>query len=92
MMDFSPIAVTNRRGLGQVVKAPSITDIDTDDWDNNGLTTSCIPFPSYVEVILARKFDSESVGVWVDKDRIYLLNRKRHHGIVVPYCRSRDTV
>jgi hypothetical protein len=40
---------------------------------------------SYVEVTLNRRFDSvdsQLTDVWVDKDRIYLLNRKWDHGVV----------
>lgn len=76
MMDFSPLAVTNRRGLGRVVKEPSTIGIDA---NNDGVATSLTSFLSYVEVIFTRKLGSaESVlaDVWVDKDRIYLLNRR----------------
>ncbi|KAG1727718.1 hypothetical protein EDB19DRAFT_2042756 [Suillus lakei] len=70
VMDFSPLAVTNRRGLGRVVKEPSTVGIGK---SGESLTTS-LP---YVEVILDRKFGSnvsELEEVWVDQDRIYLLN------------------
>lgn len=87
MMDFSPLAVTNRRDLGRVVKEPSTIVIHSDDWIDRpaeSLTTSL----SYVEVMLDRRFgsaDSELVDVWVDHDRIYLLNRNlwnhEHYGI-----------
>ncbi|KAG1720381.1 hypothetical protein EDB19DRAFT_2044652 [Suillus lakei] len=82
LMDFSPLAMTNRRGLGRVVKEPSISDIV--DWtgkSGDSLTTS-LP---YVEVVLDRKLgstESELAGVWVDKDRIYLLNSKWDHKMV----------
>ncbi|KAG2343512.1 hypothetical protein BDR05DRAFT_1059691 [Suillus weaverae] len=83
MMDFSPLAVTNRRGLGRVVKEPSTIDI-IDGW-KDGLTKSLTTSLPYVEVILDRKIgsaESELADVWVDKDRIYLLNRKWDHEVV----------
>ncbi|KAG1819913.1 hypothetical protein EV424DRAFT_917650 [Suillus variegatus] len=75
LMDFSPLAVTNRRGLGQVVKKPSTTYIsDSNDEFGEYLTTS-LP---YVKVVFSdRKFDSddsELQDIWIDKDRIYTLN------------------
>jgi hypothetical protein len=87
MMDFSPLAVTNMRDVGRVVKEPSTIVIHSDDWDDGpveSLTTSL----SYVHVVLDGRFvpsDSELVDVWVDHDRIYLLNRNlwnhEHYGI-----------
>jgi len=74
LMDFSPLAVTNRRGLGRVVKKPSKTYIGTHGFGKS-LTTS-LP---YVHVVLSdRKLDSldpELMGIWMDMDRIYMLNR-----------------
>ncbi|KAG1905118.1 uncharacterized protein F5891DRAFT_1275438 [Suillus fuscotomentosus] len=75
LMDFSPLAVTNRRGLGRVVKKPSTTYIsDSNDEFGEYLTTS-LP---YVEVVFSdRKFDSddsELQDIWIDRDRIYTLN------------------
>ncbi|KAG1843368.1 hypothetical protein DFJ58DRAFT_731660 [Suillus subalutaceus] len=75
LMDFSPLAATNRRGLGQVVKEPSTIYIgDSTGRSGESLTTS-LP---YVQVaFLDRKFDSarsELRDMWIDKDRIYILN------------------
>ncbi|KAG2107429.1 uncharacterized protein F5147DRAFT_653303 [Suillus discolor] len=75
LMDFSPLAVTNRRGLGRVVKEPSTAYIsDSNDEFGECLTTS-LP---YVKVVFSdRKFDSddsELQNIWIDKDRIYTLN------------------
>jgi hypothetical protein len=81
MMDFSPLAVTNRRDLGRVVKEPSTIVMHSDDWSDRPveiLTTSL----SYVEVELNRRFgssDSGLVNVWVDHDRVYLLNSKYNY-------------
>jgi hypothetical protein len=70
VMDFSPLAVANRRGLGQVVKESSTVVIGP---SGESLTTS-LP---YVDVELDRKFGSDSAdleGIWADQDGIYLLN------------------
>ncbi|KAG1880146.1 hypothetical protein F4604DRAFT_520779 [Suillus subluteus] len=83
IMDFSPLAVTNRRGLGRVVKEPS-TILDFDGWTGRPAKSLTTSLP-YVEVILDRKFDSaesEVADVWVDEDRIYLLNRKWDQEVV----------
>ncbi|KAG1795314.1 uncharacterized protein HD556DRAFT_378037 [Suillus plorans] len=73
LMDFSPLAVTNRRGLGRMVKKPSKTYIGTDKFGKS-LTTS-LP---YVHVVLSDRkldsLDSELMGIWMDMDRIYMLN------------------
>ncbi|KAG1795315.1 uncharacterized protein HD556DRAFT_1364513 [Suillus plorans] len=75
LFDFSPLAVTNRRGLGRVVKEPSTTYISADEFGTRGesLTTS-LP---YVQVVFSnRKFDCSLLrDVWIDKDRIYMLSR-----------------
>ncbi|KAG2125477.1 hypothetical protein DEU56DRAFT_568083 [Suillus clintonianus] len=72
VMDFSPLAVTNRRGLGRVVNEPStIVTSDITGRSGDNLTTS-LP---YVDVILNGRFgsvDSQLHKVWIDKDRIYL--------------------
>ncbi|KAG2058297.1 hypothetical protein BDR06DRAFT_111482 [Suillus hirtellus] len=80
ILDFSPLAVTNRRGLGRVVKEPS-TIPEFDVWSGRPVKNLIMSLP-YVEVILDRKFESELTGVWVDKDRIYLLNTKFDHEVV----------
>ncbi|KAG2745731.1 hypothetical protein P692DRAFT_20836410, partial [Suillus brevipes Sb2] len=53
-MDFSPLAVANRRGLGEVVREPSTVVIGP---SGESLTTS-LP---YVDVELDRKCGSDSV-------------------------------
>ncbi|KAG1774430.1 hypothetical protein EV702DRAFT_1241167 [Suillus placidus] len=75
LMDFSPLAVTNRRGLGRVMNEPSMIDIT----DPTGLsretltTTTSLP---YVEVVLDKKFRFDELeNIWIDKDRIYLVTR-----------------
>lgn len=66
MMDFSPLAVERRQGLGRVVREPSATEIHK---QGKTLITS-LP---YVEVVSDIVFDSvELIGMWVDRDRIYL--------------------
>lgn len=66
MMDFSPLAVERRQGLGIVVTEPSTIEI-TESAET--LTTS-LP---YVEVVSDRVFGADQViDIWVDKDRIYL--------------------
>ncbi|KAG2135585.1 hypothetical protein BD769DRAFT_1385473 [Suillus cothurnatus] len=72
MMDFSPLAVTNRRGLGRVVKEPSTIDV-TEYYGlyRRSLTTS-LP---YVEVVSDRKMEAIDLeDIWLDKDNIYMLN------------------
>ncbi|KAG2065167.1 hypothetical protein BDR04DRAFT_1108890 [Suillus decipiens] len=65
MMDFSPLAVERRQGLGSVVTEPSTIIIESTET----LTTS-LP---YVEVVSDRIFGADQVmDIWVDKDRIYL--------------------
>ncbi|KAG1786077.1 uncharacterized protein HD556DRAFT_1067918 [Suillus plorans] len=75
LLDFSPLAVTNRRGLGRVVKEPSTAYITADTFDKfeESLTTS-LP---YVQVVFSnRKFDFSQLRIlWIDKDRIYMLCR-----------------
>jgi len=66
MMDFSPLAVERRQGLGKVVTEPSTIEITESE---ETLTTS-LP---YVEVVSDRIFGASQVtDIWVDKDRIYL--------------------
>ncbi|KAG1775237.1 hypothetical protein EV702DRAFT_1236293 [Suillus placidus] len=73
MMDFSPLAVSNRQGLGQVVKEPSmIKDTLFTLKTEKVEITSSLP---YVKVILDSKFDVRDLHhIWLDKDRVYLLN------------------
>jgi hypothetical protein len=70
MMDFSPLAVTNRRGLGRVVKEPSTVDIADFNCEPLGSLTTSLP---YVEVVSDRLFDGFQ-DIWVNRDGIHLLN------------------
>lgn len=68
MMDFSPLAVARRQGLGRVVKDPSTIQFTASD----NLVTS-LP---YVEVVSERTYsydDAVLLEIWVDNDRIVLL-------------------
>ncbi|KAG1758148.1 hypothetical protein EDD22DRAFT_1000165 [Suillus occidentalis] len=66
MMDFSPLAVERRQGLGLVVKKPSTIEI----YELGKTLTTSLP---YAEVASDRVFDAiELIGMWVDTDRIYL--------------------
>ncbi|KAG2107441.1 uncharacterized protein F5147DRAFT_205501 [Suillus discolor] len=80
LMDFSPLAVTNRRGLGRVVKEPSGAYICTSTGECGEILETSLP---YVQVVLSgRKFNCASRGlenIWIDKDRIYILKRDREH-------------
>jgi hypothetical protein len=70
-MDFSPLAVTNRRGLGRVVKETSTINFTGKFAESLTISTS-LP---YVEVVSDRKFSFDKLkAMWIDKDRIYLLN------------------
>ncbi|KAG1861265.1 hypothetical protein F4604DRAFT_1957590 [Suillus subluteus] len=64
MMDFSPLAVKHQQGLGQVVREPSTIDLEGE------LVTTSLP---YVEVVSDTKSSHEPTPIWVDKDRIYVL-------------------
>ncbi|KAG1838842.1 hypothetical protein C8R48DRAFT_782279 [Suillus tomentosus] len=78
LMDFSPLAVTNRRGLGRVVKEPSATYIGTSTKEFGEILKTSLP---YVRVVFSdRKFDRASPeldDIWIDKDRIYILKGDR---------------
>ncbi|KAG2131333.1 hypothetical protein DEU56DRAFT_914482 [Suillus clintonianus] len=70
VMDFSPLAVMNRRGLGRVVKEPSTIILSRYTFrPGDALTTTFLP---YVEVVLDRTFRGSSPDIWIDEDRIYL--------------------
>ncbi|KAG1814702.1 uncharacterized protein BJ212DRAFT_1512407 [Suillus subaureus] len=74
IMDFSLLAVTNRRGLGE--RAIYNTRPRRVDWQ------ACNDLDN---VTLDRKFgsaESELADAWVDKDRIYLLNRKWDYEVI----------
>ncbi|KAG1748900.1 uncharacterized protein EDB91DRAFT_1344627 [Suillus paluster] len=73
LMDFSPLAVTNRRGLGRVVKESSTIDIGGFPGRSWKHLTMSLP---YVEVVSDRKFRRDELeNIWIDNDRIYLLKR-----------------
>ncbi|KAG1786079.1 uncharacterized protein HD556DRAFT_1417334 [Suillus plorans] len=83
MMDFSPLAVTNRRGLGRVVKERSTVTVavqrgPNSEWDDESkyyYSTVETALP-YVEVLVSdRKISGLLHDVWMDGDRIYLLDR-----------------
>jgi hypothetical protein len=71
-MDFSPLAVANSQGLGQVVQEPSTTEVFA---SNSGRRRSLTTSMPYVQVVFSnRKFKSpELENIWIDKDRIYML-------------------
>ncbi|KAG1786087.1 uncharacterized protein HD556DRAFT_1417414 [Suillus plorans] len=82
MMDFSPLAVANRRGLGRVVKERSTTTSGSysewpdQSWDNITHWHSTIEKSMpYVEVVSSRKIAGGGwlQDVWMDDDRIYLV-------------------
>ncbi|KAG2035006.1 hypothetical protein BDR03DRAFT_963431 [Suillus americanus] len=78
-MDFSPLAATNRRGLGKVVTKPSTLTLNAADLESirNGCEERLTTFLPYVKVVLDRKFaNSVLENIWIDKDRIYLLSDK----------------
>jgi len=67
MMDFTPLAVERRQGLGRMVKGSSIIHVPGSE--ENFMTS--LP---YVEVTSDRIFSShELYNIWVDKDGIILL-------------------
>lgn len=71
MMDFSPLATTNRRGLGRVVKEASTINF-TGKFAESLMISTSLP---YAEVVSDRKFSFDKLkAMWIDKDRIYLLN------------------
>lgn len=75
VLDFSPLAVTNRRGLGRVVNEPSTIDIAGPIGLSGETLTTTTSLP-YVEVLLDKKFGLYDLeNVWIDMDRIYLLTR-----------------
>ncbi|OAX38161.1 hypothetical protein K503DRAFT_180208 [Rhizopogon vinicolor AM-OR11-026] len=71
MMDFSPLAVERRQGLGRVVKEPSTVQITE-------LGQSVMISLRYVEVVSDKRISYQSglskPEIWVDSDRIIWLN------------------
>ncbi|KAG1852718.1 hypothetical protein F4604DRAFT_1959020 [Suillus subluteus] len=84
LMDFSPLAVTNRRGLGRVVKEPSTIYIRDSTGTSGAHLTTSLP---YVQVVFSdRKFDSaesELEDIWIDEHRIHLVNADLEPGIIL---------
>ncbi|KAG1852726.1 hypothetical protein F4604DRAFT_1933602 [Suillus subluteus] len=77
IMDFSPLAVTNRRGLGRVVTKPSTLNVADPECKRDGCEEPLTTFLPYVKVVLDRKFSlGDLENIWLDKDRIYLLSDK----------------
>ncbi|KAG2141148.1 uncharacterized protein EDB93DRAFT_639459 [Suillus bovinus] len=80
MMDFSPLAVTNRRGLGRVVEERSTVSVvhggssdGSHGYSSNWCSTIETSLP-YVEVVSDRKIVGGWLqNVWMDDDRVYLL-------------------
>lgn len=72
LMDFSPLAVKRhyQHGLGRIVNTPStVENIQTEEY----ITTSM----PYVEVVSDRTFSyGEFVELWLDRDKLYLLNEQ----------------
>lgn len=75
VMDFSPLAVERRQGLGRVVKEPSTIEITEsrtgESFKLAESLTTCLP---YVEVMLDqdRTFGYRGFErIWIDADRIY---------------------
>lgn len=86
MMDFSPLAVERRQGLGIVVREPSTIEIPELE---ETLTTS-LP---YVEVVSDRIFGVDQVmDIWVDKDRIYLPKLNTEESDSVSSCVSNEAL
>ncbi|KAG2123594.1 hypothetical protein DEU56DRAFT_917392 [Suillus clintonianus] len=71
VMDFSPLAVMNRRGLGRVVKEPSTIYIGGYTYTPGDSLTTFLP---YVEVVLDRTFRDSFPNIWIDEDRMYLFD------------------
>jgi len=79
VMDFSPLAVANRRGLGRVVKDRT-TIVQSGEWHEKSgdrITQQCLTTETslpYVSVVSDRKIGGGWLeDAWMDKDRIYLL-------------------
>jgi hypothetical protein len=67
MVDFSPLAVLHHQGLGQVVREPSVIDLEGE------LVTTSL---AYVEVISRRKSIplDDTIFLWMDNNRIYVFH------------------
>jgi hypothetical protein len=85
MMDFSPLAVARRQGLGRVVKEPSTVQLTA----SANLVTS-LP---YVEVVSERTYsydDGVLLQIWIDNDRIILLTDAT--GVGAPHFSSKSNI
>jgi hypothetical protein len=85
MMDFSPLAVARRQGLGRVVKEPSTVQLAA----SANLVTS-LP---YVEVVSERTYsydDGVLLQIWIDNDRIVLLTNDT--GVGAPHFSSKSNI
>lgn len=75
VMDFSPLAVVHRQGLGRVVKEPSTIEItESRTGESFKLAESLTTSLPYVEILLEqdRTFGYRGFErVWIDRDRIY---------------------
>lgn len=71
MMDFSPLAEANSRGLGRVVKETSVIDISGITKEARSLITS-LPYVEFVSDKVP-KGTSSLANIWIDTDRIYTL-------------------
>ncbi|KAG2071154.1 hypothetical protein BDR04DRAFT_1098847 [Suillus decipiens] len=75
IMDFSPLGVANRQGLGRVVRKPSTLNVADPQCARDGYEECLTTFLPYVEVVLDREFRPGYLEKWwIDKDRIYLLS------------------
>ncbi|KAG2153098.1 uncharacterized protein EDB93DRAFT_1249012 [Suillus bovinus] len=73
VMDFTPLAVERREGLGRVVKEPSTIEIN-ESRTGEGLAESLTTSLPYVEVVLDqdRTFGYRGFEkMWIDAERIY---------------------
>lgn len=69
MMDFSSMAVTNRRGLGRVMKEPSSVQCSVPG--KFEVLTITLP---YVEIVWDRKFGfGQLEDIWLDRDSICVI-------------------
>ncbi|KAG2131773.1 hypothetical protein DEU56DRAFT_757469 [Suillus clintonianus] len=68
-MDFSPLAIERRQGVGRVVKEPSTIIIETPDSPPQVALTTNLP---YVELVSDGTFSYPFDGIWIDKDAVYL--------------------
>ncbi|KAG2111827.1 hypothetical protein DEU56DRAFT_204464 [Suillus clintonianus] len=76
VMDFSPLAVERRKGLGRVVKGPSTLEISKPKSGEEATFTTNLP---YVKVVLNKTFGGVPIcRIWIEQDRIYICGKYRH--------------